>query len=74
MATLEKERLMVGREALLFQGFPINCMLEKLSEMPEKLSQDLAGNAVALPVSLALLMGTIFSVSWKDTDLSLIHI
>eukprot|EP00812_Abedinium_dasypus_P016003 NODE_967_length_1289_cov_2.731767.p3 GENE.NODE_967_length_1289_cov_2.731767~~NODE_967_length_1289_cov_2.731767.p3 ORF type:complete len:130 (-),score=13.79 NODE_967_length_1289_cov_2.731767:79-468(-) len=65
---LEHERLMLGREALLFQGFPINRMLEKLSEMPERLSQDLAGNAVALPVSLALLMATIFSVSWKDTD------
>ena len=58
---------MLGREALLFQGFPINRMLETLSETPERLSHDLAGNAVALPVSLALLMATIFSVSWKDT-------
>eukprot|EP00435_Cladocopium_sp_Y103_P058738 s662_g20.t1 len=53
------ERTMTGEEALIFQGFPILPMMRKV-ELPGPCSthaflQDLAGNAMALPVVLAVL-------------------
>ena len=47
-----RQRLMVGEEALMFQGFPI------------LLLQDLAGNAMALPVAMAMFQAGVASLPW----------
>ena len=63
-----QERPMVGEEALIFQGFPILPMMKKVL-LPESCSgngflQDLAGNAMALPVLMAVLQAGLASVDW----------
>ena len=58
-------RLQLGREALLFLGFPLQHIQPLLDRTSEALLQDLAGNAMALPVLLAILMSTFASVSWR---------
>ena len=93
-------RIMLGREALLFQGFPAIQFLEsigpeendwrELTERAEEevsgksskkksarradfrnwpsesLMSDLAGNAMALPVMLAMVQCAFASISWKE--------
>ena len=68
---IETPRPMLGREAMLFQGWPISSV-EFRPWMTDSLLYGLAGNAVACPVMLAILMATISAIS--ITDLSLIHI
>jgi site-specific DNA-cytosine methylase len=57
------QRLLIGEESMLLQGWPIgrvNCV-----GVSNALLQDLAGNAMSPPVLLAVMMATIFAVSWK---------
>ena len=49
----------------LFLGFPLQHMQPLLDRTSEALLQDLAGNAMALPVLLAILVRTLASVSWR---------
>lgn len=70
-------RLVLGREALLMQGFPVKPFLEILAAhmeaMPlaqqwhpsEALMMDLAGNAMALPVVLAMVQCALAALNWK---------
>ena len=66
-------RLVLGREAMLLQGFPINPFLAKLEDVlpqmawfpSEALMFDLAGNAMSLPVILAVLQAGFASLTWK---------
>jgi len=60
-----RPRLLLGREALLFQGYPISEVKELLASHSEGLLQDLAGNAVALPVLLAVVQSTLEAISWR---------
>ncbi|CAE7907967.1 SSRP1 [Symbiodinium sp. KB8] len=80
----EKEaRIMLGREALMCQGFPALPFLAALDKQRpqagtssadrppawypgEILMADLAGNAMALPVVLAILQSTFVALSWKE--------
>ena len=58
----------MGREALLFQGFPVPQFLDQKDrdyEASEALMQELAGNAMAVPVVLATLQSLIASVWLK---------
>ena len=96
----ERCRLLLGREALLYQGFPAIPFLEVLQEETlaslqkqaaarkgygpqaaaiglqaaspwqpsEALMQDLAGNAMALPVVLSLLQCMFTALSWKAAE------
>ena len=57
-------RLLLGRESLLLQGLTISKVPSLLESTPESLMQDLAGNAMALPVVLAVAMATFAVVSW----------
>ena len=62
-------RLILGRECLLLQGFPISLkMLENPASARETYSEnflgDLAGNMVSTPVMLAAVMSTMAAVSW----------
>ena len=74
----ENSRVMLGREALTFQGFPAIPFLQKLEEHAEEfklstwrpsesLMQDLAGNAMSLPVLLAMLQSAFAAISWSKT-------
>ncbi len=68
-------RLLLGREALLLQGFPL-CRVAHLLDsatFSERFLQDLAGNMFSLPVLLAILMGACAAVDWADPS-NLIHV
>ncbi|CAE7228141.1 SSRP1, partial [Symbiodinium natans] len=74
-------RLQLGREALMCQGFPAVPFLNHCESVKrpqawspsENLLQDLAGNAMALPVLLGILQSMFVSFSWQgsaDIDLA----
>ena len=64
------ERLLTGEEALILQGFPILKFLNKVQgtmyeeSWQQNFLQDLAGNAMALPVALAIFQAGLASVPW----------
>lgn len=64
-----ERRIMLGEEALIFQGFPILPMLRMRTLDPQLLShsflQDLAGNAMALPVLMAVLQAGLAAIVWE---------
>ena len=73
------DRLVLGQEALLLQGFPIEAFLsfastgiadsvgvgEGLYEPTQALMMDLAGNAMPLPTVLAMLQAGFCALSWR---------
>ena len=61
-----KFRLLLGRESLLFQGFPVRWVDAAANETSDRLLQDIAGNMAPVPVMLALAMSIFASVSWVD--------
>ncbi|CAE7946113.1 unnamed protein product [Symbiodinium sp. KB8] len=65
---LKPPRFLLGREALLFQGFPVERYWESKDpefEPSESLMQDLAGNAMAFPVLLAVIQSVMASAWLK---------
>ena len=60
---------MLGRESLLMQGWPI-LQQDVADEFSSKFLQDLAGNAVSLPVLLAVAISTLCSLCWKQPTAS----
>ena len=54
---------MLGREAMLFQGYPIS-KVPDAQLMNTRFLHDLAGNAVSLPVALALLLSACKAFTW----------
>jgi len=71
----EAPRLLLGEEALLLQGFPVAAVAAMVENTPNHVMADLAGNMVAVPVLLALLMAAVACVDWRgvgdtvgDTD------
>ena len=62
---LPVERVMLGEEALMFQGWPVSNLHPKHVRQ-NRLQQDLAGNAVPLPVQLAVIMSSIHALSWRE--------
>ena len=65
---LKPPRFMLGREALLFQGFPVTRYFEDCDpeyQPSEHLMQDLAGNAMAFPVLLAVIQSMMASAWLK---------
>ena len=61
-------RLLLGREALLFQGYPVPLVKEAVDTTSESLLADLAGNGMAVPVVLAILVSASISLSWRSSD------
>jgi site-specific DNA-cytosine methylase len=59
-------RLLIGREALLLQGFPIDKVKALVNRTDEQLMSQLAGNMMSLPVVLAMSMAFFASVSWRE--------
>jgi hypothetical protein len=69
---VQPPRLLLGREALWLQGFPIGdaAVARLLGTEAETFTSDIAGNMVSTPVLLALVMASISSLSWRCTDAS----
>ena len=61
---LPTPRLMLGREALTFQGLPASLMVDD-DVVNDHLLQDISGNAVSLPVHLAMVLSTFCAVPWR---------
>jgi len=61
------ERIVLGREALMFQGWPV-ALLPDDNLMTNKLMEDLAGNGVSLPVLFALILSTCCAIEWQTED------
>ena len=68
-------RLMIGRESMMIQGFPI--MLPGLADLLHNTSEttmmSLGGNAMASPVVMSLLQATFASLPWNGTTSSCHH-
>ena len=60
-------RLLLGREALLMQGFPINKVMEAIENTSEEHLRRMAGNSFGFPVVLAILMATFAAVDWRES-------
>ena len=63
-------RLLLGREALMLQGYPVALVKEAVDTSSEALLTDLAGNAMAVPIVLAILVSASISLSWRKSDAS----
>ena len=61
----DTSRLLLGREALLLQGFPISAVMDLVDSTPESLLQDLAGNMMGLNIVLAMLMAAFAAITWR---------
>ena len=64
-----QQRLLLGQEAMLFQGWPIgriDCV--ESTSVTNTFLHDLAGNATSPPVLLAVVLAMFYSVSWKSQD------
>ena len=62
--SMQRPRLLLGYESLMFQGFPLSKRQDLASTFSDSLMQELAGNAMTLPVVLGLLMSTFAAVPW----------
>ena len=62
----EKPRLLLGEEAMVLQGFPIAAVSDLVERTSNHVMADLAGNMVAVPVLLALLMSAVACVHWRE--------
>ena len=58
----DEERLLLGREALMWQGFPV-CRADADS-VSERFLQDLAGNAMTMHVLLAVIQSAMAALTW----------
>ena len=63
-------RLLLGREALMLQGYLVALVKEAVDTSSEALLTDLAGNAMAVPIVLAILVSASISLSWRKSDAS----
>ena len=61
--------MLLGEESMLLQGFPIGVVSDLVAETPDKLIQDIAGNMVANPVMLIMMMSAVACVDWTHEGL-----
>ena len=66
---VQPPRCLLGREALLLQGFPVDDerIQGVIEDFAESFLQDLAGNMVTTPVMLALAAASVSSLTWRRT-------
>ena len=60
------ERLLLGCEALVIQGFPVALVAEQINKVPDRFQHDLAGNAMCLLVTLAVVQSSVAALSWRS--------
>ena len=73
------ERLLLGREALVLQGFPVRLVEEQLDKQTDAFQHDIAGNAMSFLVLLAVAQSAVASLHWRkqselDQDLGSISL
>ena len=56
---------MLGREALMLQGYPVCRVGQQADSVTERFLQDLAGNGMTLHVLLAVVQSAMAALSWK---------
>ena len=54
----------------MLQGYPVALVKEAVDTSSEALLTDLAGNAMAVPIVLAILVSASISLSWRKSDAS----
>ena len=74
-----EERLLLGREALVLQAFPVALVEEQLDQVSESFQHDLAGSAMSFLVLLAVAQSGFASLNWRkqsvmDEDLGSISL
>ena len=74
-----QERLLLGREALVLQGFPVRLVEEQLDQQTDAFQHDIAGNAMSFLVLLAVAQSAFASLHWRkqselDQDLGSISL
>lgn len=74
-----QERLLLGREALVLQGFPVRLVEEQLDKTSDAFHLDIAGNAMSFLVLLAVAQSAFASLHWRkqselDQDLGSISL
>ena len=63
--------LMVGKEALATQGFPVEVYQKAVSMTKDELLTDLGGNAMSAGVLMAIFEALLMAAPWKEmTDIS----
>ena len=62
--------MLLGQEALLLQGFPVSVVSDLVETTSNAAPADLAGNMVSVPVLLVLLMASVASVEWIDSEVA----
>ena len=65
-----QERLLLGREALVLQGFPVRLVEEQLDQQTDAFQHDIAGNAMSFLVLLAVAQSGFASLNWREQSLS----
>ena len=60
-----QERLLLGREALVLQGFPVRLVEEQLDKTSDAFHLDIAGNAMSFLVLLAVAQSAFASLHWR---------
>ena len=63
-----KNRMYIGTELLLIQGFSVAKMQQLLGATPQRLQADLAGNVFAPTVVMSVLSGVVFGTLWGSDD------
>ena len=61
----DEERLLLGREALMLQGYPVCRGGQQADSVTERFLQDLAGHGMTLHVLLAVVQSAMAALSWK---------
>ena len=59
-------RLMTANESLMCMGWPVALRPELCSRTKENVKQSLAGNAMATPVLLSMVMSAIAALDWRE--------
>ena len=54
----------------MLQGYPVPLVKEAVDTTSECVMADLAGNGMAVPVVLAILVSASISLSWRNSDAS----
>jgi hypothetical protein len=63
---LQPERLLLGREAMLLQGFPISEVDDGILDgVSDRFLHDLAGNAMCSQVLLAVVQSAVSALRWR---------
>ena len=60
------ERLLLGREALMFQAYPVALVEEHLAKVSDAFQTELAGNAMSFLVLLAVVQSGFASLAWRE--------